>query len=133
MNIYLQSDMQFLDDEALRVFFGDHGMAHATYARLISEIPKPLNNYFDVSDQGALDAWVEMNGKLRQKEDSKQSESIQNWLNVHSSLHDAESQALGVPLTSGLNTVDFTKRDQFESWLYIHQQQHVAQDLALGL
>lgn len=133
MNIYLQSDMSFGDNQALRVFFGDHGQAHATYARLLSEMGLPTSGYFDVSDQGTVDAWTAMNDALRTEEKVKQPNSITNWLIMHATLHDAESQALGITLTSGLDDADFTNKEQFFDWFYIHQQQHLAQDMALGL
>lgn len=128
----LVSTMNYGDASALRTFFNSHNITHQLYASKIvtDQVAVPL---FDVSDQGALDDFVELMGEVQDQKEARQSERINNWLSMHMELHRGEMAALGLGDPVDIASVDFRRPAQFYDWLLIHQQMHDQEDAALGL
>lgn len=126
------STMQYGDASALRSFFNSHNIVHQLYSSRIvtASVTVPL---FDVSDQGALDDFVEVMERVQGGEEATQGDRINNWLNMHMELHRGEMAALGLGDPLDISSVDFRKPQQFYDWLLTHQQMHDAEDAVLGL
>lgn len=129
----LVSTMNYGDASALRTFFNSHNIVHQLYASKVVSTTVAVPS-FDVSDQGALDDFVEMMEKVQgEQDDAVQGDRINNWLNMHMDLHRGEMAALGLGDPVDIASVDFKKSAQFYDWLLTHQQMHDQEDAALGL
>jgi hypothetical protein len=128
----LASTLNYGDESPLRTFFNQHNILHQQYASLIVSGSKAVP-LFDVSDQGALDDWVALMDTVKEKQETEQSDRINNWLNMHMQLHAGEMSALGLGEPVDIATVDFRQPQQFYDWHLMHTQMHDAQDAALGL
>lgn len=129
----LVSTMQYGDATALRTFFNTHNIVHQLYASHIvtASVAVPL---FDVSDQGALDDFVQLMERVQGEQDEAvQGDRINNWLNMHMELHRGEMASLSLGDPVDIASVDFRKPQQFYDWLLTHQQMHDQEDAALGL
>lgn len=124
----------FGDNAALVNFFGDHAMAHATYAPLLlSKFGKARSTTFDVSDQGALFGWIAMNEELRATRQGTVPEALENWLQFHNAMHQSEAELMGVTSLVDLSAVDFRDPDDFYNWMNTHYQVHALENSTLGI
>lgn len=137
------SQMRFGDGAALKAFALEHRLAHDQFAGAISTADAIATPNFDVGDARAHSAWEIL--MLDPKEAPAQArDALQAWLLLHSQLHQAEYDALGlgdVGAPGGvfdgeaydLATVDMAKADEFNVWMQQHQQVHDIEADALGI
>lgn len=124
--------MNYGDAEPMRTYFNQHNILHQQYASLIVNPTKAVP-LFDVSDQGALDDWIDLMDTVKNKQDAEQSRRLNNWLIMHMQLHAGEMAALGLGNPVDIAAFDFRKQAQFYDWHLIHTQMHDSEDAALGL
>lgn len=128
------SAIRFGDAEALTSFFGDHAIAHATYPALLeTQFGRSRATTFDVSDQGALRAWLVMNEELRETQHAELPDSLANWLQFHNAMHQSEADVMGITSFIDLSAVDFRNPDEFYVWMQTHQDAHAIENATLGI
>lgn len=134
MILDLDSQMDWGDTTGLVAFWGDHAVEHATIARGIAAQFDSGSQLFDLSDQGALQAWVTaVEATKRQQDAEAMPAPVRDWLDQHQALHVAELQAMGASASFDLSVLDLRDRDQFSDWLDTHQRLHALERQTLGI
>lgn len=111
MNLDLQSTMQFEDEEAFKVFLGDHAMAHTQYqAAMFSQRGIQIPG-FDMAELG----------------------NPGEWALAHYEIHRAINSVVGLAEPTDLLDFDMEKESAFYDWTANHQDLHDATDSILGL
>ena len=128
------SAIRFGDAAALTSFFGDHAIAHATYGPLLqAKFSRTRSTTFDVSDQGALRAWLLMNVELAETQQAKVPDALANWLQFHNAMHQSEAEVMGLTGLVDLSAVDFRNPGEFYDWMQTHQDAHSLENTILGI
>lgn len=127
MDIDLQSQMNFGDEESLRDLFLVHRFVHDQYsAQIVAQggLPTPTAG---LSSEIALADWV-----VTMKGDSPGlMPALGDWLQLHQNLHQAEFQAVNTGFLPDLVDVDFSDQQQFYDWMELHRALHKQQDSVL--
>lgn len=129
MNISLQSQMLFGDEQSLRDLFLVHRMAHDAYAKAIIGKGGPPMPTGGLSNEFALREW----GSLMRGEDAGSAAILRDWLELHQNLHQAEYAAVGFGLLPDLVNVDFSQEGQFYDWMFGHTEIHNIIGQAVGV
>jgi hypothetical protein len=129
MDIY--SDFDFGDAQALRSFFLENALRHTQYGALISTRSNFQVAMFNVFDDRMVDDTIAMM-KLP-KEKRKMPPSAQQWLQLHATLHQSETQALGLGTNYNIYDADFTDPVSLYDWLQGHTLLHDYTDQILGV
>lgn len=129
MNIDLQSQMQFGDEQALRDLFLVHRLTHDAYAKAIVAKGGPSTPTGGLSNDAALAEW----GALMKGDDVGSAAILRDWLELHQNLHQAEYSALGFGQLPDLANIDFSQASQFYDWMAGHADIHAVVGRATGV
>jgi hypothetical protein len=129
MDIY--SDFPFGDEQSLRSFFLENGLRHTQYAALIATETRYQVAMFNVFDDRAVSDTIQM---MRQPKGKRQMPlSLMQWLQLHATLHQSETLALGLGTNYDLYDADFTDPVSLYDWLQSHALLHDYEDQILGV
>ena len=129
MNIGLQSQMLFGDEQSLRDFFLVHRMVHDAYSKAIIAKGGPVMPTGGLSNEFALKEW----GALMRGADIGKAAVLRDWLELHQNLHHAAYAAVGFGLLPDLVDTDFAQEDQFYDWMFGHEAIHALIGQAVGV
>lgn len=132
MNLQLQSQTPFGDTTGLKDFFFVHRLVHINADAAIAAmgLGNPPNAALDA--QNALDAWAALMVDP-QAANQRMRYALQDWLNLHNVLHQAEYAALNFGPAPDLSQVDFSKPEQYYDWMFAHSTVHDTLNAAVGI
>jgi hypothetical protein len=132
MNIDLDSQLPFGDGPGLRAFMLTHRFVHSQIAvYVLAQYGIQLSD-FGLLNEIAVHQWEEL---MRQGRTSSVPQALQDWLNLHNTLHNQEFEAfsgenlVGLP---DLSSVNFSSQEQFYDWMTTHQELHDYEQSVLG-
>lgn len=124
----LDSQMNFGDDEGLKVWFHDHQVQHQMYVAKLTGAYNTQPPSFDLIDDGAINDWI---SAMKKKKEGVLTPRLLTWMQAHERLHSVELNAIGSGTTISLSTSDFRDDGQFYDWMTYHQDLHDLQDTVL--
>lgn len=127
----LMSLMNHGDAEGLRIFFLEHRLAHAAIAAAVAAQHDMTLPEFDVGDESARRQWEAV--MRPDAPEGLRTPVLDDWLNLHQQLHQAEYQAVGLGPVPDLGVVDFSDAKAFAQWMLEHQQIHDLVGNELGI
>jgi hypothetical protein len=130
-SMQLYADFPYGDPNGLRSFFLENALRHTTYAHLITTRSVFNVPMFDVFDSGMVNDVVAMMAKPQNER--KVPFTLQNWLNMHAVLHQAETQIMGLGTNYDIFDADFMDPVAFYDWMQNHALLHDYEDQILGV
>lgn len=130
MNIQVQSQMNFGDENSLQDFFFVHRLVHIQVDGVIATNGGGSMPNSTIDSERALETW---GGLMVEREiDDGGRAALLDWLQLHANLHQAEYSALQLGVAPELGVVDFAQQNQFYDWMYAHSAVHDTLDQATG-
>ena len=111
MDMMVLGDVPFGDDDAFKVFLGDHLLCHQ---ELNAEIERQYGVAPDIYPLG-------------------DNTGDTDWLLNHYRMHQSLEDILGLVGLSDLSDVDFKDEQQFTDWMLIHNTEHQLLNQVLNL
>lgn len=127
-NIQVVSQMQFGDTNALHDFALAHRFAHAQIDAKIAALGGGAMPDVALDSDAAIAVWA-----AAMQGESVDADPLNDWLQLHGALHQAEYSALGLGYAPDLTTVDFRSQGQFYNWMFSHSIVHDTLDTRLGI
>ena len=131
MNLDLQSQMAYGDREGLADFLLVHRLVHQQVDAVIAQAQRGIMPSATINSSAAEQVW----GALMDPDAEisvQDAQVMQDWLQVHANLHQAEYTALNLGYAPDLSQVDFGDEAQFYVWMYAHAAIHDTLDQATG-
>lgn len=118
------------DLAGFRSFIMDHANLHQQYSTAILVVNQQVMPFFNLYDDHMVrDVLRNMSVG---RDDRLNTKAINNWLTLHSQLHQAEIEALSLQGNIDLYDADFTTAEGLYDWMTVHQTYHNAETLVLG-
>lgn len=128
MRIDVVSAMPYANRAALEDFMLVHRLTHDDTSAALQRAGKGQVATATINSEAATRAWA-----ARMAREPHDAQPLIDWLQWHSSVHQAEFDALGFGDAPDLATVDFANETSFYDWLSVHMFVHDQVGAALGL
>ena len=136
MNLQIQSDMAYGDEEALGDFLLVHRLVHLACDAVITAATNASMPNSVLDNDRARQQWTELmrfGVDPRGYAEVPSSEALQDWLYWHDNLHKAEYAFLNLGLAPDLTDVRFNDPRQFYDWMFLHSSVHDTLSKATGV
>jgi hypothetical protein len=132
VNIQLQSQTPYGNEDGLRDFFFVHKLVHIAVdaAATLKGLGNAANATLDST--AALDGWL---AAMRKDDGAPRGGdyALRDWLQLHAALHQAEYAMWGLGQAPELGVVDFGSESQFYDWMLAHSDVHDTLNQAAGI
>jgi hypothetical protein len=132
VNIQIESQMFYGDEQALRSFFFVHYLVHKQVDSVIASRSLGSNANATIDSSRALDGLVQAMLKPPQRDEGA-ARALSDWLQLHADLHQAEYAALQLGLAPDLGVVRFEDESAFYDWMFAHAAVHDTLGAATGI
>lgn len=129
MQIY--SNFDYGDKQSLRSFFLENALRHTQYGHLIAVRSVFQVPMFDVFDAKMVHEVSDM--MTKPKDERQMPPSLLTWLQLHATLHQAETQIMGLGTNYNIYDADFRDPIAMYDWMQNHSLIHDYEDQILGI